>query len=131
MLIGELCKRTGLTKDTIRFYEKQGLIIAKPVEGSFNNYKDYTEKTLNRLVVIKRMKGFGFTLNEVSEFLEMMDQKLASCDNVAQKVTEKVNIIERKINELNEIKQLMINGVNNCLSCCPPQTTKENCLLLA
>jgi DNA-binding transcriptional MerR regulator len=130
MLIGELCKRTGLTKDTIRFYEKQGLITVEK-KNEFNNYKDYTEETYNRLSIIKRVKGFGFTLSEVAEFLEMVDANTASCNSVSKKVTEKVDLIDQKIRELNEIKQLMENGVDTCLSCCPPQTTQENCLMLS
>src|SRR3989338_1716476 len=72
MLIGELSKRTGLTKDTIRFYEKQGLIPEARKIHTFNNYKEYTEETLNRLLTIKKVKSFGFTLNESAELLDMV-----------------------------------------------------------
>ena len=53
MLIGEICKKTELSRDTIRFYEKKGLIKVKQTESEFNNYKDYTEQNLRRLLLIR------------------------------------------------------------------------------
>ena len=51
--------------DTIRFYEKKGLINPQPPTSEFNTYKNYTEGNLRRLALIKKAKMFGFTLNEV------------------------------------------------------------------
>ena len=62
MLIGELSKQSGLSRDTIRFYEKQRLIEVGLKERRFNIYKEYSQDTLQRLLHIKRIKGFGFTL---------------------------------------------------------------------
>ena len=53
MLIGELSKACGLSRDTIRFYEKHGLIAVGKRERRFNNYKEYSEETLKRLLSIK------------------------------------------------------------------------------
>ncbi len=129
MLIGELAQKTGFSKDTIRFYEKQGLIEVGRKERRFNNYKEYTEKTLQKLLAIKRIKGFGFTLNETSEFLELIDGNIASCDNVADKIIQKVDVITKKIKELEEIKLAMINGVRKCNDCCN-NNPSANCLML-
>ena len=73
MLIGEISKKTELSRDTIRFYEKRGLIKVESSVSEFNNYKEYTEDTLRRLLLIKKTKRFGFTLNEISELLELVD----------------------------------------------------------
>ena len=131
MLIGELSKRSGLTKDTIRFYEKQGLIPQARKLRPFNNYKEYTEETLNRLLMIKKVKSFGFTLNESAELLDMVELNTATCDKVATKVAGKVELIDRKIKELEELKAQMIAKINECRSCCEPQTINENCPILA
>lgn len=128
MLIGELAKKTGLSRDTIRFYEKQGLIAVGHKERRFNNYKEYNEKTLDRLLTIKRIKGFGFTLNETLEFLELIAANAASCEAVSRKVSQKITVLDAKIRELEEIKELVLTGLQNCQSCCPPQT--EICPML-
>jgi len=130
MLIGELSKRSGLTKDTIRFYEKQGLIPQARKLRPFNNYKEYTEETFDRLLTIKKIKSFGFTLNESAELLDMVELNTATCDNVAEKVADKVELIEQKIKELEELKMQMISKVQECRNCCTPQTLDENCPIL-
>ena len=70
MLIGELSKRTGFSHDTIRFYEKKGLIETNKKDRRGNNYKEYTETVYNKLVLIKTVKELGFTLNEIDEFIK-------------------------------------------------------------
>jgi DNA-binding transcriptional MerR regulator len=82
MLIGELSKRSGLTSDTIRFYEKQGLIKIGRREWRVNNYKEYPESVLRRLLLLKKIKSYGFTLNESAEIIALIDANLASCDRV-------------------------------------------------
>lgn len=130
MLIGELVKSTGLSRDTIRFYEKQGLIQVGRKERRFNNYKEYSDETLKRLQIIKRLKGFVFTLNEVAEFLDMIETNQASCCHVSEKIAEKVASIDQKITELLRIKSLMTKGVEACLNDCVPANPEENCPIL-
>ncbi|MDJ1470176.1 heavy metal-responsive transcriptional regulator [Xanthocytophaga flava] len=127
MRIGELAKRSGLSRDTIRFYEKQGLIAVAGKPNKHNTYKDYPQSTLERLVQIQRIKGFGFTLAETSTMLEMIESQQASCTHVSEKVSEKVALIDLKITELQVLRQLMLGGVEKCQTCCPPQTENENC----
>lgn len=114
MLIGELSKRSGLSKDTIRFYEKHGLIATGKKERRFNNYKEYPEETLKRLLSVKQLKSFGFTLNEIVELLDMLDVNEATCKNMCHKIDEKVMLINRKIKELKAVRQQLINGKKNC-----------------
>lgn len=126
MLIGELSKKTGLSRDTIRFYEKQGLIEVGRRDRRFNNYKEYSEETLQKLNSIIRIKGFGFTLSETSTFLQLMYKGNISCNNVTEKLLEKSRQIDEKINELQLLKAQMMDGINNCLeNCCT--TNSNNC----
>lgn len=129
MLIGELSKRTGLTKDTIRFYEKQRLIPEARKLRPFNNYKEYTEETLRRLMMIKKIKSFGFTLNESAGLLDMVEMNTATCDKVAEKVAEKVEMIELKIRELEELKLQMIQRIQSC-EAYNSGTSVDNCPFL-
>nr|WP_295926700.1 MerR family transcriptional regulator [uncultured Dyadobacter sp.] len=130
MLIGELAKSSGLSRDTIRFYEKQGLIEVGRKERRFNNYKEYSESTLQRLLQIRRIKGLGFTLNEVAGLLAMVESNTASCANISEKVAEKALLIDQRIIELQELKASMINRVRDCLQESAPDVNRTNCPIL-
>lgn len=114
MLIGELSKACGLSRDTIRFYEKHGLIAVGKKERRFNNYKEYSQETLQRLLSIKQLKGFGFTLNEIVDLLDMLAVNEATCKNVAHKIDEKVSLIDQKIKELKAVRKQLLDGKKNC-----------------
>lgn len=131
MLIGELSTRSGLSRDTIRFYEKHRLIVKGKRKARFNNYKDYSEETLHRLLSIKKIKSFGFTLNEVSGLLDLMDVYQATCKNVAHKIEDKIKLLDEKIKELITIRTLLIDGVSNCSNACDPQKPEENCPIIS
>lgn len=130
MLIGEIVTKTGLSKDTIRFYEKQKLITVSRKERRDNNYKEYSEPVLKRLYTIKHLKGFGFTLNEVAELLDMIDYNEASCSNVKDKIEEKVKLLDEKIEELIQIKSLLMVGLSRCQGGCTPDHPEDNCAIL-
>lgn len=131
MLIGELTRRTGLSKDTIRFYEKQGLIQVGKKERRDNNYKEYSESTYKRLLSIKMIKGLGFTLNETSLLLGMIDTNEATCTNVASKIQEKVSVLDEKIRELINVRTMLLNGLQKCGgTSCDPQRPDSNCPII-
>lgn len=69
MQIGELADRTGLSLRTIRHYDEVGLLPASRTEGGF---RVYTERDVERLTHIKRMKPLGFSLEEMAELLELL-----------------------------------------------------------
>ncbi|MEX2483480.1 MAG: MerR family transcriptional regulator [Brumimicrobium sp.] len=130
MLIGEIVNKTGLTKDTIRFYEKHGLIRIGRKDRRENNYKEYSEEVLNRLLTIKRLKGFGFTLNEISDVLDMIEIDQANCNNMKGKIEDKVDLLDVKIRELIEVRSLLLKGASKCQSGCTPSNLDANCGVL-
>ncbi len=130
MLIGQLVKETGLSKDTIRFYEKQGLISVHWKERRQNNYKEYSGEVLQKLFTIKRLKDFGFTLNEISEMLEMIEVNEATCNNVSHKISEKVNGLDQKIKDLIQIRAMLLAGAKKCAGYCNPDMAEDNCPIL-
>jgi len=129
MLIGELSKLTGFSRHAIRFYEKQGIFTLGRKDRHVNNYKDYSPDILKKLLIIKKLKGFGFTLNESAELLAMIEENMASCKHVMDKVADKVEIIDRKIAELLEIKNMLQHGVALCLDGCMP-AADTNCTMI-
>ena len=130
MLIGQLVKETGLTKDTIRFYEKHGLISVSRKERRENNYKEYSPEVKEKLLTVKRLKNFGFTLNEVSDLLEMIEMNEASCNNVWHKINEKVSLLDEKIRELIAVRTMLLNGAKKCQTGCSSPQSEENCQIL-
>ena len=67
MKIHELAKKTGLTAPTIRFYEQEGLLDARHVRRTENNYRDYCEEAIEHLLMMKEVQAAGFTLAEFKE----------------------------------------------------------------
>lgn len=127
MLIGEICSKTELSRDTIRYYEKRGLIKVELSNSAFNNYKNYTEENLRRLMLIKRSKKFGFTLNEILDFMELVDNNKANCSTLNQKITEKIASIDQRIQELQEMKSSITRLAFNAQKKCGNRSTDENC----
>ncbi len=100
MLIGELAQKTGLSKDTIRFYEKRGLIEAKARQAGTRTYMEFSPEMLERVVLITQGKSLGFTLNEIRHLIE-------TWGNMTMPITEKLRVIDGKLNEITQkIRQL-------------------------
>ena len=119
MLIGELSKRTGFSHDTIRFYEKKGLINVNKKDRHDNNYKEYPEAVYERLILIKTIKALGFTLNEIDDFIMAWGDEEASCSNLTNHLTDKIARVDEQIKLLQEIKSKLTGSLEKCLS--------ENC----
>lgn len=130
MLIGQLAQRTGFTRDTIRFYEKHGLIQMPHKARRENNYKEYPDAVLERLLTIKRIKAMGFTLNETQEILDLVEMEKATCTTMADKVNAKVGAIEQKIADLVRLRETLRSAVNDCLSACTPLEGTAACGLV-
>ncbi|RMG27388.1 MAG: MerR family transcriptional regulator [Bacteroidetes bacterium] len=114
MLIGELAKRTGFSKDTIRFYEKIGLIELPRKARRSNNYKEYPEALLGRLQAIRSLKGFGFSLSEIREILHFYSWDLLSCEEGGEKIAEKIRLIDQKILQLTEVRKKLCQIMESC-----------------
>lgn len=116
MLIGELSKRTGFSHDTIRFYEKKGLIGIDKKERRNNNYKEYPEAVFDRLILIKTVKELGFTLNEIDEFINAWGEESASCSNLTNHLTDKINRVDEQIKLLQQVRSKLTQSLARCES---------------
>lgn len=105
MLIGELSKRSGFSRDTIRYYEKIGLIVLpKPSRRNNNNYKDYPEEALLTLKAIRKYKDLGFTLEEIRELLVLQSIHVLDITKLIQIVERKITGMDAAIEKLHEYK---------------------------
>ncbi|MDX2281587.1 MAG: MerR family DNA-binding protein [Saprospiraceae bacterium] len=127
MLIGDLVHKTGFSKDTIRFYEKQGLIKISRRERRANNYKEYPESVMDDLKIIRRLKNLGFTLVEIGNFLALAKHNLASCDRISGALTAKVQFIDEKIAELTALRNMISSAFADTNDCCTVQQKGQNC----
>ena len=129
MLIGELVERSGLTKDTIRFYEKKGLISLGSKSRRDNNYKEYSEQILEKLTLIRKLKDLGFTLNEIDTFLELWRDEDASCKNLKYTLENKILLINEQMLKLAELKNRLSESVIKCNNNdCEFEKTIPSCL---
>ena len=116
MLIGELSKRTGFSHDTIRFYEKKGLIHVNRKSRRGNNYKEYSKTVYEQLMLIKTVKELGFTLNEVNAFFQAWQHESASCAGLVNHLTGKIVCVEEQIQLLTQVKAKLNNSLEKCLA---------------
>lgn len=104
MLIGELSKRSGFSKDTIRYYEKIGLIELPKKARREYNYKDYPEEILHKLSAIRKYKELGYTLEEIRELLVLQSIKVLDIARLLEITERKITGVDEEIERLHDIK---------------------------
>ncbi len=120
MQIGELSKRSGFSRDTIRFYEKIGLIKLEDDDWR-NRYqsKDYSEGVFRRLMAIRKMKEYGFTLNETKGLFILFEEGVLEPVRGKRYVERKIQHIDQQISELIEMKAKLqeVVDASSCSDC--------------
>lgn len=124
MKIGEVAKRSHIGIETIRFYEREGLLLEP--ERRPSGYRQYDESTVQRLEYIRRAKELGFTLAEIRELLELSFASQSCCDHIRQRAEAKVADIEDKIRSLQQMKR----SLSQIMECCLKAHSAEDCPLV-
>lgn len=109
---GDLARTAQVNRETIRFYEKQGL-LPKP-ERSPAGYRLYSKTDLDRLVFIKNAKLLGFSLNEIKELLALADGKITTCEEVREIAQAKLDHISTQISDLTKLTKVLSKLVDQC-----------------
>jgi len=112
LTIGRLAKQAGIGIETVRFYERQGLI--EPPRRTESNYRIYPEEEVARLRFIKRTKNLGFTLNEIKELLFMRHDPHATKADIKNKTIAKLENVKQKISDLKRIKTALEHLASSC-----------------
>ncbi len=109
MLIGELADTVGLPSQTVRFYERRGL-LPEPVRGA-NGYRIYDESTLTRLNFVRTAQAAGLTLAEIGSIIDLRDDGNVPCTHVASLIDSKLADVRARISDLTileaELKDLI------------------------
>lgn len=98
MRIGELAARAGCSVDTLRYYERLGLL--PKVARAPNGYREYSPAVLDRLRFIRRAQGFGLDLKEIASLLTVVDSGACPCGHMQEALLRKVEEVSAKIEEL-------------------------------
>lgn len=110
--IGEVTKLTGMTADTLRYYEKFGLIVG--VSRNASGVRLYSEKNLSHLKFIKRAQHMNFSLDEIKNLLAMREDPQHAKDSVRLLTADKLKSIEEQITALSTLKNELTLLLNLC-----------------
>jgi MerR family copper efflux transcriptional regulator len=112
LTIGQVARRAGVGIETVRFYERQGL-LAEPARKE-SGYRQYTEDVVARLRFIRRAKQLGFSLKEIAELLALRVEPHTTCAGVREPVEAKIADIESKIQTLRAMKAALVKLTKQC-----------------
>jgi MerR family copper efflux transcriptional regulator len=123
MTIGRLAKQAGVNIDTIRYYERNGL-IPQPSRRS-SGYREYESADVDRLRFILRAKDLGFALTEIGELLSLSADR--DVRGVKRRAENRLEQVEHKIKELQRVRR----GLKTLIDACPGHGELERCPIIA
>ncbi|MBS3966997.1 MAG: MerR family DNA-binding protein [Truepera sp.] len=109
---GQVAHLSGLDIETVRFYEKQGLIDEPPRSDS--GYRQYSEQDVSRLRLIKRAKELGFSLKEIADLLELQVNPKTGSAEVRAQAEAKIADIDEKIADLTKMRATLATLTEAC-----------------
>ncbi len=125
MTISKAARQAGVGVETIRFYERKGLISqpAKPLDGGF---RDYPPLTVERIRFIRQAQELGFSLREAGELLLLRADPNTDAANVRARAAAKLAEVEDKISRLSHMRE----ALNTLIQACPGRGTLRQCTIL-
>ncbi len=124
MKIGELAQRTGVPIDTVRYYERQGLL--PPPDRQPSGYRSYQADDVTRLRFVRRAKALGFTLEEIRELLDLSGRREDDMGSLKAAAEHKLADVEAKLSELVRIR----DGLRTLIEACPGHGALDTCPIL-
>jgi Cu(I)-responsive transcriptional regulator len=112
MKIGELAARAGVKVETIRYYEKIGLL--PPPLRTNANYRDYGSAHADRLSFIRQARGLGFDIADIRSLLDLGDDPEQDCGHVDQLASGHLLAVERKIEQLEQLRRELNRMLTQC-----------------
>ena len=112
LTIGQVAQKTGMGIETIRFYERKGLIAEPPRKES--GYRQYEPDVLDRLAFIRQAKALGFSLDEIHELMSLRLRTDTSSKDVKKIAAERLADIEQKIKVLRRMQRALKKLVDQC-----------------
>ena len=112
LTIGKVARAAGVGVETVRFYERKGLIEEPPRLAS--GYRQYPQNIVRRLRFIKRAKELGFTLKEIGDLLSLRNRPDTRCADIRAEAETKITHIEQKIRDLEGMRYALRHLADTC-----------------
>jgi MerR family mercuric resistance operon transcriptional regulator len=112
LTIGQVARQAAVNIETLRYYERRGLIPEPPRQAS--GYRQYDPQVVQRIRFIKRTQELGFTLKEISELLMLRADPDTTCEDVRRRAEAKIADIEEKVRTLHRIKKALAKLTAAC-----------------
>ncbi len=112
LAIGQLAKSAGVSIDTVRYYERQDLLL--PCERTASGYRRYSDDSVRRLRFIRKAQGLGFTLAEIRELLALAEDESVDCGAIRERAQIKINEIQPRIDDMLRIKKALEELAQYC-----------------
>jgi len=112
LTIGQVAKSSGVGVETVRFYERQGLIAEPPRTKA--GYRTYPAEVIARIRFIQRAKQLGFSLREIKELLSLRIEAGTTCDDIRRRAEAKIADIDQKIQSLQRMKKALSDLAAAC-----------------
>lgn len=112
LAIGDLGRQTDTKVETIRYYERIGLL--SPPARTSGNYRAYTTEHLNRLSFIRRARDLGFSLDQIRALLDLSDDRTRSCDAIDTIAKQHLAEVDRKIADLQALRHELDHMITQC-----------------
>ncbi|MEX2374617.1 MAG: MerR family DNA-binding protein, partial [Dehalococcoidia bacterium] len=112
LLIGQLADAADVGVETIRYYERQGLLPEPPRSDA--GYRLYDVEAVRRVRFIRQAKELGFTLSETKDLLDLRVTDASACDDVAARARRKITAVESRIRELDRVRRVLHDLVDAC-----------------
>ena len=125
MWIRELATRAGVGVETVRFYERQGL-IAQPRKPSDGGFRSYSQETAERIRFIRQAQDLGFSLKEIDALLSLRADPTTDCADVRERAQTKLEEVNNKIARLTAIQ----SALKSLIEACPGQGAVRSCSIL-
>ncbi len=123
--ISKAAHQAGVGVETIRFYERKGL-IEQPLKPQDTGFRVYPEETIQRIVFIRQAQAIGFSLREIEELLQLRAEPTTDASDVRKQAIAKRNEVERKIAQL----QSILAALDELISACPGRGAVGKCSIM-
>ncbi|MDD5329747.1 MAG: MerR family transcriptional regulator [Sulfuricella sp.] len=122
LTIGKLARDAGVSVETIRYYQRRGLLV-QPSKPEMGGYRSYGESDAGRVRFIKHAQQMGFSLAEIGELIEHVDD--TNCHAARVLSEKKLKVIETQLEALEKIRETLRSLVGECRRDCP-----QNCRVI-
>lgn len=122
--IGEVASRAGVNVQTLRYYERVGIL--NPVTRKESGYRIYGADAVKTVLFIKKSQELGFSLDEIKELLQLKASEDSKCEEVQVTARKHLRLIESRIDKLSQMKSVMVTFIGRC----EVRALTEHCPLL-